>query len=290
MMRNILKFSVIISIYEHDLPELLRAALDSILSQTLLPDEILIVADGPVPVLLEQEVLKSEFKVRGLPQLLSEGKGVPEVTYLPLEEHGGLGEAMRRAVEVAKGDYVARMDADDICLPDRFEKQMKCFEEDSTLSVVGGQIAEFDGDVKNITGRRVVPLEHDEIAKYMKSRNGMNHVTTIIKKKDLIAVGNYQPFEWFEDYSLWVRMIQHGCRFKNIADDVVYVRAGKAQADRRGGWAYFRKEVSLFKCFLNQGFISRWRFIRNLFQRGVVRVLMTSSVRNMFYKNVLRKM
>lgn len=275
--------TVIIAIYQaNDIGEF-RIALESVVGQTRLPQELLIVADGPIPDELEEEVSNFQLEVSR--------KELPiEVSFLQLEDHGGLGMAMQKAVDAVKGDYIARMDADDICLPDRFEKQMKCFEENPELSVVGGQIAEFDGNVTNITGRRVVPLEHEDIVNYMKSRNGMNHVTTIIKKKDLIAAGNYQPFEWFEDYSLWVRMIQHGCRFKNIADDVVYVRAGKAQADRRGGWAYFRKEVSLFKCFLNQGFISRWRFIRNLFQRGVVRVLMTSSVRNMFYKNVLRKM
>lgn len=275
--------TVIIAIYQaNDIGEF-RLALESVVGQTRLPQELLIVADGSIPDELEELVTTFQLEVSR--------KGLPiEVNFLQLENHGGLGMAMQKAVDAVKGDYIARMDADDICLPDRFEKQMKCFEENPELSVVGGQIAEFDGNVTNITGRRVVPLEHEDIVNYMKSRNGMNHVTTIIKKKDLIAAGNYQPFEWFEDYSLWVRMIQHGCRFKNIADDVVYVRAGKAQADRRGGWAYFRKEVSLFNCFLNQGFISRWRFIRNLFQRGVVRVLMTSSVRNMFYKNVLRKM
>lgn len=275
--------SVILPIYKQCKTNQFVDALNTIICQTQLPQELLIVADGPIPYELEEEVTNCQLEVSR--------KELPiEVIFLQLENHGGLGMAMQKGVDAVKGDYIARMDADDICLPDRFEKQMKCFEENPELSVVGGQIAEFDGNVTNITGRRVVPLEHEEIVSYMKSRNGMNHVTTIIKKKDLVAAGNYQPFEWFEDYSLWVRMIQHGCRFKNIADDVVYVRAGKAQADRRGGWAYFRKEVSLFKCFLNQGFISRWRFMRNLFQRGVVRVLMTSSVRNLFYKNVLRKM
>jgi len=269
-------------------PELLRSALDSILNQTLLPDEILIVADGPVPALLEEEVQRLKFKVQNLPQPLPKGKGVPVVTYLPLERHGGLGEAMRRAVEVAKGDYIARMDADDICKPDRFETQMKSFEEEPALSVVGGQIAEFDGDVENITGRRVVPLEHEEIVSYMKSRNGMNHVTTILKKADLLDSGNYQPLEWFEDYYLWVRMIQRGCRFKNIDKDVVLVRAGKAQTDRRGGWAYFKNEVFLFKCLLSQGFITKKRFCINIIERGFVRLLMTSSIRSWFYKSVLR--
>ena len=97
-----------------------------------------------------------------------------EVAYLPQEKNKGLGETLRVAVEKTQCDYVARMDADDICLPERFETQMKCFEEHPEVSVVGGQIVEFDGAETNITGRRRVPLRHDDIAAYMKSRNGLN--------------------------------------------------------------------------------------------------------------------
>ena len=276
-----MKLTVVVPIYKNNDAQQLRVSLDSLLRQTLLPNEILVVADGPISTELEQVVSSFKFQVSS--------KNLPiEVNYQKFEQNEGLGEAMRKAVLVAKEDYIARMDADDICLPNRFEKQMKCFKDDPTLSVVGGQIAEFDGDVKNITGRRVVPFGHDEIVKYMKSRNGMNHVTAIFKKADLLDSGNYQPLEWFEDYYLWVKMIQHGCKFKNISDDVVLVRAGKAQADRRGGWAYFKNEVFLFKCLLSQGFITKNRFCINIIERSFVRLLMTSSIRSWFYKNVLR--
>ena len=276
-----MKLTVVVPIYKNNDAQQLRVSLDSLLRQTLLPNEILVVADGPVSAELEREVERLKVKVQS-------SKLPIEVNYQKFEQNEGLGEAMRKAVLVANGDYIARMDADDICLPNRFEKQMKYFKNDADLSVVGGQIAEFDGDVKNIIGKRMVPLEHKEIVKYMKSRNGMNHVTTILKKKDLIDSGSYQPLEWFEDYCLWVRMIQHGCKFKNISDDVVLVRAGKAQADRRGGWAYFKNEVFLFKCLLSQGFITKNRFCINIIERGFVRLLMTSSIRSWFYKNVLR--
>lgn len=201
-----LKFSVIVSIYKNNNPGQVRVALDSLPQQTLLPYEIVIVADGPVSSELEQVVEDFEVNV--------ESHNLPiKVNYQKYEQNEGLGEAMRKAALVAKGDYIARMDADDICLPDRFEKQMKCFEEDAELSIVGGQISEFDGDVHHITGRRVVPREHEEIANFMRSRNAMNHMTVIIKKKDLLEAGNYQPFYLLEDHYLWVRMLQHGCMF-----------------------------------------------------------------------------
>lgn len=273
--------SVILPLYYQNNVVQLKAVLQSIFRQTRLPDEVLIVVDGPVSFKLEQEVEcflggseKQTFQI--------------EINCLKLDNNEGLGEAMRKAALVAKGDYIARMDADDICLPDRFEKQMKCFEEDAELSIVGGQISEFDGDVHHITGRRVVPREHEEIAKFMRSRNAMNHMTVIIKKKDLLEAGNYQPFYLLEDYYLWVRMLQHGCKFKNIDDDVVLVSAGREQMDRRGGYEYFRRQCQVFKYMLDTGFIPYWRYILNLFERGVVHVLMPIPVRSLFYCLFLR--
>ena len=274
-------FSVVISIYENNDAQQLRVSLDSLLQQTLLPNEILVVADGPVSAELEKEIQRIKFKVQS-------SKLPIEVNYQKFEQNEGLGEAMRKAVLVAKGDYIARMDADDICLPDRFEKQMKCFEEDTELSIVGGQISEFDGDIHHIIGRRVVPAEHNEIAKFMRSRNGMNHMTVIIRKKDLLKAGNYQPFYLLEDYYLWVRMLQNGCKFKNIDDDAVLVSAGREQMDRRGGYEYFRRQCQVFKYMRDTGFIPYWRYILNLIERGVVHVLMPIPVRSLFYRLFLR--
>ena len=277
-----MKLSVVVPIYKNNDAQQLCVSLDSLLRQTLLPNEILIVADGPVSTELEREVERLKVKVQS-------SKLPIEVNYQKFEQNEGLGEAMRKAVFVAKGDYIARMDADDICLPNRFEKQMNCFEKDANLSVVGGQIAEFNGDVKNITGRRVVPLEHEEIESYMKSRNGMNHVTTILKKKDLIDSGNYQSFFLLEDYYLWVRMIQCGCRFKNVNEDVVLVRAGKEQMDRRGGIEYFKRQCEVFKYMLKTDFISLPRFLASIIERGIVHVLLPVPMRSLFYSVFLRK-
>ena len=277
-----MKLTVVVPIYKNNDAQQLRVSLDSLLRQTLLPNEILVVADGPVSADLEREVERLKVKVQS-------SKLPIEVNYQKFEQNEGLGEAMRKVVLVAKGDYIARMDADDICLPNRFEKQMKCFEKDGKLSVVGGQIAEFDGDVTNVTGRRVVPLEHGEIVSYMKSRNGMNHVTTILKKKDLIDSGNYQSFFLLEDYYLWVRMIQCGCRFKNISEDVVLVRAGKEQMDRRGGIEYFKRQCEVFKYMLKTDFISLPHFLASIIERGIVHVLLPVSMRSLFYSVFLRK-
>lgn len=277
-----MKLSVIMSIYKSDVPELLRMALDSLLQQTLLPSEIVIVGDGPVPAALELEVESLKLRV--------ESEMLPiEVTYLPQEQNRGLGEAMRIAVENAKHDYVARMDSDDICLPDRFEKQMKCFEEDPELSLVGGMITEFDGEPENIIAKRVLPLDDVGIKKMMRGRCAVNHVTVIFKKADLLRSGNYQPYWLQEDQYLWARMMEHGCKFRNIPDVVVNVRSGKDQIARRSGWRFYKSVVRVFWYMYRHGLISFGYFLYICTIRGVVQVLMPNRLRTWFYLHLLRK-
>ena len=305
-----LKFSVIMSIYKSDVPELVRVALDSLLQQTLLPNEIVIVGDGPVPAELEQEVSSFKFRVSKIrttpnPSFAKGGDLAPEdgkesletrnlkpeiiVTYLPQEKNGGLGEAMRIAAEAAKYDYLARMDSDDICLPDRFEKQMKCFEEDPELSLVGGMITEFDGEPENIIAKRILPLEDAEIKRMMRGRCAVNHVTVIFKKADLMKSGNYQPFWKQEDHYLWARMMEHGCKFRNIPDVVVNVRSGKDQIARRGGLRFYKSVVRVFWYMYRHGLISFGYFLYICTVRGIVQVLMPNRLRTWVYLHLLRK-
>lgn len=211
------------------------------------------------------------------------------VTYLPQEKNGGLGEAMRIAAEAAKYDYLARMDSDDICLPDRFEKQMKCFEEDPELSLVGGMITEFDGEPENIIAKRILPLEDAEIKRMMRGRCAVNHVTVIFKKADLMKSGNYQPFWKQEDHYLWARMMEHGCKFRNIPDVVVNVRSGKDQIARRGGLRFYKSVVRVFWYMYRHGLISFGYFLYICMVRGIVQVLMPNRLRTWVYLHLLRK-
>ena len=295
---NDLKISVIMSIYKSDVPEYVRIALDSLLNQTRLPDEIVIVADGPVPAELEQVVKsltpspspKGEGNKDGEGDLKPETRDLkPIVTYLPQEQNGGLGEAMRIAVEAAKYPYLARMDSDDICLPDRFEKQMKCFEEDPELSIVGGMITEFDGEPENIIAERILPLDDAGIKKMMRGRCAVNHVTVIFKKEDLLRSGNYQPFWKQEDHYLWARMMEHGCKFRNIPDIVVNVRSGRDQLARRGGWRFYKSVVRVFWYMYKHKLISFGYFLYICAVRGIVQLVMPNWLRTWVYMKFLRK-
>lgn len=277
-----MKFSVIMSIYQNDVPGHLHIALESLLNQTRRPDEIVIVGDGPIPASLKQVI-------DNLQLIIHNEKLSVEVTFLPQEKNRGLGAALAIAVEAAQYPYLARMDADDIAVPDRFEKQLRFLEQHPDVAAVGGMIEDFSSDPNHVTGRRIVPLESEDIHRYMRSRNGMNHVTVMFKKEELLRVGNYQPFHLNEDYYLWVRMIQQGCQLMNIPDVLVRVRAEKEQVDRRGGFPYFRDQYRVFKYMLNTGFISWPRFLLNICERGTVQLLMPLSVRCWFYQRFLRK-
>lgn len=267
-------FSVSICVYHRDNVEWFKAAVDSILNQTVVPDEIVLVVDGPVPeemdFLIRQYESLSVFKV------------------VRHSENLGLGNARRTALEHCSHELVAMMDSDDISVPDRFEKQLAVFEEDEGVSVVGGQIAEFVDDPSVIIGYRVVPLESEQITKYIRSRNPLNHVSVMIKASDVLKVGGYLDCLYNEDYYLWIRMHLAGLRFSNVPDVLVNVRVGENMYKRRGGWKYFNSNLWIQKFMLKNRVNGPIRYTMNVAERFVVQVLLTNSMREKFYKQIAR--
>lgn len=271
-----LEFSVIMSAYQGNSPDYLETAIESIYQQTRKPKETIIVVDGPINQALNNILEKEKEKYQN-------------IKIIRLEKNNGLAHAMQVAVNHATTFYLARMDSDDICLPDRFEKQMKCFEENPELSIIGGMISEFEGNPDNIISRRIVPLNDADIKKYMRGRCGINHVTAIIKKEDLLRAGNYQTSYLQEDHYLWARMILAGCKFKNIPDIVVNVRSGRDQFARRGGWRFFKSEVRMFWFMYKNKLISFGYFLYICTIRGIVQFLMPNKLRTWVYQKFLRK-
>lgn len=271
-------FSVCTSVYKNDRPEYVRVALDSMLvAQSVKPAEIVLVQDGPVP--------------DGLSSLLSEYEAkYPDVMQIiRLEKNGGLGNALKLGVDNAKYDICARMDSDDICLPNRFEKQLWYLEEHPECDIVGGQMTEFIVTPENIVGRREVPLTNDEIYEYMKSRCALNHVTVMFRKRAVLKAGNYQDWFWNEDYYLWVRMMMAGCIFANIPDVAVNVRSGVDQYARRGGKKYFNSEIGIKKLMLEKGMITRKEYIVNYIQRFIIQLMLPNCVRGWVFRTFARK-
>lgn len=271
-------FSVVTSVYRNDKPEFVREALDSMLvNQAVKPSEIVLVQDGPVPSTLELLLFEYEKKYSDV------------IHMIRLEKNGGLGNALRLGVENALYDIVARMDSDDICLPDRFEKQLRYLEQHSECDIVGGQMTEFIGEASNIVGKRVVPEDNEAIYKFMKSRCALNHVTVMFRKKTVMRVGNYQDWFWNEDYYLWVRMMMAGCVFANLPDVLVNVRSGEDQYARRGGMKYFKSELGIQKLMLDNHLINRGGYFINVVKRLIVQLLLPNWLRGWVFRTFARK-
>ena len=202
--------------------------------------------------------------------------------YLPT--HQGHGNARRLSMENSHNELVALMDADDISLPQRFEKQLEKFASSPELSIVGGQITEFVGNPDNIISVRVVPEGDEDIKTYIKKRCPMNQVSVMFKKSAYDAVGGYIDWYCEEDYYLWLRMALGDCRFANVPDTLVNVRVGGAMSTRRGGWKYFSSETKLQSYMLKNNVISLPRYLYNVAVRFAGEVIATDSIRNRLFK------
>lgn len=270
------KFSVCMSVYKNDKPTYFIRAVESIFNQTCPPDEIIIVIDGPIPLQLQEAI----------DELV---KKYPVISVIPLEKNMGHAIARQTALKAAKYDLCAVMDADDISVPNRFEKQLKIFDKYPEVSVVGGLINEFISTEDNIVGTRIVP-EHDyKIKEYLKSRCPMNLVTVMLKKSDVMQVGGYLDWYCEEDYYLWIRLTLNGYRFYNIQENLVYVRVGEEMYQRRGGKKYFVSEARLQKYMLDSKLISFPKYLCNVSVRWVVQVAMPNKLRGWVFQKLARK-
>lgn len=269
-------FSVLISVYRNDIPELFRAAVVSVtIKQTLPPDEVVLVVDGPVPEELEATItaLSSE---------------IPYIRLIWLEKNGGLGNALNIGMKECRNELVARMDADDISLPDRFEKQVTFMIANPEIAVSGGIIEEFINTTDNIVAKRMVPLTPQECSTYYQDRDPLNHMTVILRKSAVLEVGNYLPWHLNEDSFLWGRLLKNGYKIANLNDTLVKVRVGEDMYKRRGGCKYFQSDISIVKWKLDNGLTSRWKYAYNYAARLTIEVLMPNFIRGWIYKNILR--
>lgn len=266
------------SVYKNDDATYLQRALTSVFDeQTVKPDEIVVVFDGPLTAEL-YEVL-DEFK-RGKETV---------VFYYPQEVNKGLGEALRVGSEYCSGDYIFRMDSDDISHPLRFEKQISYVETNPQIDVLGTNIAEFYTSPDEEKMRvRACPSEHKDIVKMSKKRNPMNHVTACIKKTALRKCGGYESLLLVEDYYLWLKMIVAGCILGNINESLVYVRIGNGFHSKRGSANIIKGWKHLQKYMIKNGLINRTRAFANMVRIRVF-VHCPAKIKKTIYEKYLRE-
>lgn len=270
------EFSVLMSIYHKENPEFFIQCMDSILNQTLKPNEIVIVKDGPLTEELDKLI----------DQYVEQDKDLYRI--VPLENNVGLGLALAEGVLHCSNELIARMDTDDISRQDRFEKLVAEFEADDELDICGSHILEFEDDIDNIVAKRVVPLEDQEIKKYQKRRDAFNHVSVMFKKSAVLRAGNYQSCMLMEDTYLWVNMFVAGAKAKNIDDFLVYVRIGKDMFARRGGLAYYKKYKQGRKKVRQTGYIGWWDYYYTLIVQFAV-AIMPNKLRGWVFKKLLHR-
>lgn len=270
-------FSVAISVYKSDNPIYFDRALSSITDlQTIKPDEVVLVVDGPVSKDIDLVIKKYEDKY-------------PFFNVIRLETNGGLGNALKIAVENAKYDLIARMDSDDVSVNTRFAEQLSFFVNNPDIDIVGGDITEFIDKESNVVGKRSVPKSNYEIREYMKTRCAMNHVSVMYKKASVINAGGYQDWFWNEDYYLWIRMWLNGAKFANTGTVLVNVRVGEEMYQRRGGAKYFNSEKGLQDYMLHHNMINYITYLNNVGKRFVVQKLLSNKIRGWVFRTFARK-
>lgn len=250
-------FSVLIAVYDKEQPSYLRQSLDSIFNQELPPDEVVLVEDGPL-----NEELKAVIHEYG-----------KKLKIVKLKENKGLGLALRKGLDHCSYDIVARMDSDDIAKPKRFRKQMVWMVEHPETDVLGSWVEEFKDTPNNVVSIRKVPENSGELLRFSRKRNPMNHPSVMFRKQRVLNAGGYRDCPLFEDYDLWVRMLQNGAIFHNLQESLLWFRLSSQLYSRRGGRHYIRKEIAFQKQMHREGHISCGRMMLNILIRTTMRAL-----------------
>ncbi|MCB5714977.1 glycosyltransferase [Lactonifactor longoviformis] len=266
------RYSVLMSLYKKEKPEYLKIALDSMLNQTIKPNEIVLVEDGE----LTAELYKVVDEYRG------------KLHIVVNEKNMGLGLALNRGLKACKNELVARMDTDDCSKPDRCEKQLKRFEEKPYLSIVGSHIDEFEGDIGNIISQRKVPLTSEEIYEFAKRRSAFNHPAVMYRKSKVLEQGGYADLKRNQDVDLFGRMLYAGNKAENIDESLLWFRSSTELSKRRKSWQNTWSYIATIKKFWKMGYASVTDYlVVAIAQMGMY--LMPVKVQNYIYKTFLRK-
>lgn len=266
------KYSVLMSLYKKEHPEYLRLALDSMINQTIRPDEIVLVEDGPLTD--ELYAVIEEYK-----------------DYLHIvvnEKNIGLGLALNAGLKACKNEFVARMDTDDISKPDRCEKQLLRFAQKPYLAIVGSHIDEFVGTPDNVISQRKVPTTSEAIYDYAKKRSAFNHPAVMYRKSAVLAEGGYSDLKRNQDVDLFGRMLFKGYKAENIDEALLWFRSSDELAARRRSWENTKSYIKTIKTFWKMGYSSFYDyFIVALAQTGMF--IMPTKIQNWVYLKFLRK-
>ncbi|MGW9629771.1 glycosyltransferase [Agromyces sp. NPDC055520] len=267
------KFTLLMPVYRGDDPaHFMKAFSSSVTAQTRRPDEVVLVQDGPVGAELVGAIATA---IAASP--------IP-VVHHRIAENVGLAHALSEGLERCAHDIVARMDADDISLPERFAKQVPLVEEG--LDLVGTGMLEFLDDVGSIVGRRVPRTDASDIARYARFHDPFSHPTVVYRRSAVAQAGGYLPLGLMEDYWLFARMIASSAKVGNLAEPLVMYRVGAGAYARRGGTEQWRSELALQRAMRDIRFTTRTQYLRNVLVRGAYRFV-PEPVRRVAYRRLI---
>lgn len=273
---NEYKYTVLMSVYHKDDKNYFFESLESMAGQTIPPAQFVIVRDGQV----------GEGIASVIESFVGKYSTLFQIDIVELDKCGGLGNALNEGLKKCQCEIIVRMDSDDISAHNRVEKQLQAMDEHNA-QIVGCNVLEFKDNINNIISKRQVPKEHDDIFRFAKQRNPFNHPSVIMKKDALLKAGGYKSCELFEDYYLWVRMLQAGCKAYNVQENLLYMRAGEELFARRGGLKYGIKAVSFKWKIHKMKFSSFGDFVKSASIHFIVSIF-PNKLRIFFYKKVLR--
>lgn len=213
-------YSVLMSVYEKDKPEYLEISIESMLSQTVLPEQFVIVIDGPI----SEELKMVIDRYRGKVELF---------TIITLMKNAGLANALNTGLNYCRNELVARMDADDISLPERCERELALYKQYQEMAVCGCNIDEFYDDACNARTSRNVPGIYEDILEFARRRQPFNHPTVIYKKSVVKKCGGYIKLRRKEDFDLFSRILSKGYYVRNVTESLYLYRADADNFKRR---------------------------------------------------------
>lgn len=263
------------SVYFKETVENLRTSIQSMLNQSILPAEFVLVKDGPLPDLLNEEIRRFCSQYPDLFKIVA------------LEKNSGLGAALTVGLESCNNELIARMDSDDYSTQDRCELELAEFIKDPSLDVVGCVGVEFEGEISNQISVHKVPQTPNEIADFMHYRCAVIHPTVIYKKSVVIRCGGYQSIPLYEDYDLFIRMMKNGVQAFNVQKPLYYIRVSKDFFARRGGLYYMRTTYKFKRSQFLEGYLSFTQYLVSAWGQVLV-CLFPNRLRTLFYKTFLR--
>lgn len=267
--------SCLISTYRGEDARNLDAALSSIYGQTRPPGEVVIVVDGAVDDAQHRVIARFAADTR-----------VGRTKVVVLERQHGLAGALNAGLAQCGGEYVMRMDSDDLTDARRLEVQMAYAADNPSVDLIGSWATEFADPGDRAIAVKTAPADHDGIIRALKWRNVLCHPSILVRRQTLLAVGGYRTsIGKLEDYDLFVRLALGGARFHVIPRSLVYVRVSMGQRRRRGGLDHLVHDLRFRAECRRAGFLSWPEFVASGTAYTVFR-LVPGRVRDLLYRTV----